>query len=193
MEAADPLLLLVSLPLIPVGLVLGKMIKWQDPIIKVENNISSRCVYLTHLPLQLSGSNFTSPEKSQFFRFDIFKFILCYFQVLRLYLPRVPLTCYFLPAFANVPLREGSGAAASIPPSTDPVSVTRTFCAALFFPTIATFLGWYFDLILCSCIHLSYTNSQFAMMFSFYFKTHKRGGISISMPSKISLGFLTLF
>ena len=35
MEAADPLLLLVSLPLVPVGLVLGKMMKWQDPIIKV--------------------------------------------------------------------------------------------------------------------------------------------------------------
>ena len=35
MEAADPLLLLVALPLVPVGLVLGKMMKWQDPIIKV--------------------------------------------------------------------------------------------------------------------------------------------------------------
>merc|ERR1719447_2755509 len=31
--------------------------------------------------------------------------------------------------------------AASLPPSSDPVSVTRTFCGALFFPTIATFLG----------------------------------------------------
>jgi len=95
MEAADPLLLLVSLPLVPVGLVLGKMMKWQDPIIKV----------------------------------------------LRQYMPHVPLTRFFLPAFASEPHREGSGAAASIPPSTDPVSVTRTFCGALFFPTIATFLG----------------------------------------------------
>jgi len=95
MEAADPLLLLVSLPLVPVGLVLGKMIKWQDPILKT----------------------------------------------LRVYLPRVPLTWFVLPAFASEPQREGSGAAAAIPPSTDPVSVTRTFCGALFFPTIATFLG----------------------------------------------------
>jgi len=95
MEAADPLLLLVSLPLVPVGLVLGKMIKWQDPILKT----------------------------------------------LRVYLPRVPLTWFLLPAFATEPQREGSGAAAAIPPSTDPVSVTRTFCGALFFPTIATFLG----------------------------------------------------
>eukprot|EP00088_Acartia_fossae_P023762 TRINITY_DN24773_c0_g1_i1.p1 TRINITY_DN24773_c0_g1~~TRINITY_DN24773_c0_g1_i1.p1 ORF type:complete len:420 (-),score=95.11 TRINITY_DN24773_c0_g1_i1:242-1501(-) len=95
MEAADPLLLLVSLPLVPVGLVLAKMIKWQDPIIKV----------------------------------------------LRQYLPRVPLTRFILPAFAAEPRREGSGAAASIPPSTDSLSVTRTFCGALFFPTIATFLG----------------------------------------------------
>ena len=28
-----------------------------------------------------------------------------------------------------------------MPPLSDPVSVTRTFCGALFFPTIASFLG----------------------------------------------------
>jgi len=95
MEAADPLLLLVSLPLVPIGLCLGKMVKWQEPVVKA----------------------------------------------LRVHLPRFPLTKYILPAFASQPHREGSGAAASIPPSTDPVSVTRTFCGALFFPTIATFLG----------------------------------------------------
>jgi len=95
MEAADPLLLLVSLPLVPIGLYLGRMVKWQDPVIKV----------------------------------------------LRLYLPRFTLTQYILPAFAYEPQREGSGAAASIPPSSDRVSVIRIFCGALFFPTIATFLG----------------------------------------------------
>ena len=58
-----------------------------------------------------------------------------------MYLPQVPLTRYVLPAFAEVPEREGSGAAASLPPSSDYTSVTRTFCGALFFPTIATFLG----------------------------------------------------
>jgi len=95
MESADPLLLLVSLPLVPLGLVLGKMVRWQDPVLKT----------------------------------------------LRIYLPRIPLTPYLLPAFAGEPEREGSGAAASIPPSTDPISITRNFCGALFFPTIATFLG----------------------------------------------------
>ena len=34
MERADPLLLLVSLPLVPVGLVLGKMIRWEDAVRK---------------------------------------------------------------------------------------------------------------------------------------------------------------
>ena len=82
------------------------------------------------------------------------------------------LSRYILPAFASTPQSEGSSSAASLPPSSDPVSVTRschrrchhnwhwypvfvtispkiscnllssrTFCGALFFPTIATFLG----------------------------------------------------
>jgi len=95
MEKADPLLLLVSLPLVPLGLVLGKMVRWQEPLL----------------------------------------------QGLRAYLPRLPLTRFVLPVFSSQPTREGSGAAASIPPASDPVSVTRTFCGALFFPTVATFLG----------------------------------------------------
>jgi vancomycin permeability regulator SanA len=33
MERTDPLLLLVALPLVPVGLVLGKMIRWEEPVI----------------------------------------------------------------------------------------------------------------------------------------------------------------
>ena len=32
MERADPLFLLVSLPLLPVSLVLGKMIRWEEPV-----------------------------------------------------------------------------------------------------------------------------------------------------------------
>ena len=35
MEKADPLLLLVSLPLVPLGLVLGKMVRWQEPLLQV--------------------------------------------------------------------------------------------------------------------------------------------------------------
>jgi len=95
MENADPLLLLVSLPLVPLGLVLGKMVKWQEPVL----------------------------------------------HFLRAHLPRLQITRFVLPAFASNPESEGSSSAASLPPSSDPVSVTRTFCGALFFPTIATFLG----------------------------------------------------
>ena len=31
-ERADPLFLLVALPLVPMGLVLGKMIRWDEPV-----------------------------------------------------------------------------------------------------------------------------------------------------------------
>jgi len=95
MERADPLFLLVSLPLVPVGLVLGKMVRWQDPVLRF----------------------------------------------LRTRLPRFPLTKYILPAFAATPEAEGSASAANLPPPSDPVSMTRTFCGALFFPTVAVFLG----------------------------------------------------
>lgn len=95
MEESDPLLLLVSLPLVPVGLVLGKMIRWQDPVLRL----------------------------------------------LRDKLPRFPLTKYILPAFAARPQCEGSSSAANLPPPSDNVTMTRTFCGALFFPTVAVFLG----------------------------------------------------
>jgi len=95
METADPLFLLVSLPLVPVGLVLAKMIRWQEPVL-----------------------NF-----------------------MRARLPKLAITKYILPAFSTEPVAEGSASAANLPPPSDPVSVTRTFCGALFFPTVATFLG----------------------------------------------------
>merc|ERR1719350_2051088 len=95
MENSDPLLLLVSLPLVPVGLVLAKMIRWQEPVL-----------------------NF-----------------------MRARLPKFAITKYILPAFSTTPVAEGSASAANLPPPSDPVSVTRTFCGALFFPTVATFLG----------------------------------------------------
>eukprot|EP00090_Calanus_glacialis_P034988 TRINITY_DN5962_c0_g1_i1.p1 TRINITY_DN5962_c0_g1~~TRINITY_DN5962_c0_g1_i1.p1 ORF type:complete len:414 (-),score=97.86 TRINITY_DN5962_c0_g1_i1:102-1343(-) len=95
METADPLFLLVSLPLVPVGLVLAKMVRWQEPVL-----------------------NF-----------------------MRARLPQLTITKYILPAFSTTPVAEGSASAANLPPPSDPVSVTRTFCGALFFPTVATFLG----------------------------------------------------
>jgi E3 ubiquitin-protein ligase MARCH5 len=41
MEGTDPLLLLVSLPLIPLGLFIGKMVRWQEPVLKVNSFKSS--------------------------------------------------------------------------------------------------------------------------------------------------------
>lgn len=34
MKSADPLILLVSLPLIPVGLIIGQMIRWEETVLK---------------------------------------------------------------------------------------------------------------------------------------------------------------
>jgi E3 ubiquitin-protein ligase MARCH5 len=39
MERADPMLLLVSLPLVPVGLIIGQMIRWEEAV-SIENPIS---------------------------------------------------------------------------------------------------------------------------------------------------------
>lgn len=38
MENADPLVLLVGLPAIPVGLILGRMIRWEDMILRFIQN-----------------------------------------------------------------------------------------------------------------------------------------------------------
>ncbi|XP_030369944.1 E3 ubiquitin-protein ligase MARCH5 [Scaptodrosophila lebanonensis] len=38
MEAGDPLILLIGLPAIPVGLVLGRMIRWEDAILRLIRN-----------------------------------------------------------------------------------------------------------------------------------------------------------
>ena len=58
---------------------------------------------------------------------------------MRKYVPLVPFSRYILPAFNYAPQRQSLQA--SLPPISDPITVTRTFCGALFFPTIAAFLG----------------------------------------------------
>jgi len=93
MERADPLFLLVSLPLVPVVLFLGKMIRWEEPVLKS----------------------------------------------LRKYVPLIPLSRYILPVFNYTP--EEQSLQATLPPVSDTAIITRTFCGAIFFPTIATFLG----------------------------------------------------
>lgn len=35
MESADPLFLIVALPTIPLGLILGKMVRWEDHVLKL--------------------------------------------------------------------------------------------------------------------------------------------------------------
>jgi len=93
MERADPMLLLVSLPLVPVGLIIGQMIRWEETLLKF----------------------------------------------LRVAVPKTPVVRSLMPAFAFRPNRQGLQS--TLPPMTDPISLTRIFCGALFFPTIATFLG----------------------------------------------------
>ncbi|KAM6976319.1 E3 ubiquitin-protein ligase MARCHF5 [Tautogolabrus adspersus] len=87
MERADPLFLLMGLPTIPVVLVLGKMIRWEDYIVRLWQRYSYR------------GK--LQPGTGR-------------------YLPRVPV--------------EGPG-------SGDHLSVSRTLCGALIFPTIASLMG----------------------------------------------------
>ncbi|XP_062340363.1 E3 ubiquitin-protein ligase MARCHF5 [Osmerus eperlanus] len=88
MERADPLFLLMGLPTIPVMLVLGKMIRWEDYLLRLWQRHSSK--------LQLLLSGIGRP------------------------LPRVPAD-------------GGSGG--------DHLSVSRTLCGALVFPSIASLVG----------------------------------------------------
>ncbi|KAK2818604.1 hypothetical protein Q5P01_024165 [Channa striata] len=87
MERADPLFLLMGLPTIPVVLVLGKMIRWEDYIVRLWQRYS----YKRGLP----------PGTHR-------------------YLPRVP--------------TDG-------PSAGDHLSVSRTLCGALVFPSIANLVG----------------------------------------------------
>lgn len=93
MERADPLLLLVVLPLVPVGLIIGQMIRWEETVLKF----------------------------------------------LRMTVPKTPVVRSLMPSFAYQPERRGISS--TIPPMSDPISYSRDFCGALFFPTVATFLG----------------------------------------------------
>ena len=129
MENADPLLLLVSLPLVPLGLVLGKMVgllfsssqmlnshlpqvKWQEPVLHFLR---------AHLPrLQITRCQLFCPSvktpSSKIFTFLLSMCVQTYIFLM---------SRFVLPAFASNPESEGSSSAASLPPSSDPVSVTR--------------------------------------------------------------------
>uniref|UniRef100_A0A3Q2PCR1 E3 ubiquitin-protein ligase MARCHF5 n=1 Tax=Fundulus heteroclitus TaxID=8078 RepID=A0A3Q2PCR1_FUNHE len=94
MERADPLFLLIGLPTIPVLLVLGKMIRWEDYLVRLWQRYSSKQTHHVWLPVtcRRAGS----------------------------YLPRLRAE------------RRGAG---------DHLSVSRTLCGALVFPSIASLVG----------------------------------------------------
>lgn len=139
MERADPLFLLIGLPTIPVMLILGKMIRWEDYVLRLWRKYSNKLqilnsifpgqdthtamlpvriswihiyVSLTAVNLELGGSSDTALNASCF-RFCISAGIGCP-------VPRIP---------------------AEASPLADHVSATRILCGALVFPTIATIVG----------------------------------------------------
>ena len=49
MERADPLFLLIGLPTIPVMLILGKMVRWEDYVLKLWRKHSAKLPLLNYL------------------------------------------------------------------------------------------------------------------------------------------------
>lgn len=49
MEQADPLFLLIGLPTIPISLILGKMIRWEDYLLRIWRKHSPNFPLLGHL------------------------------------------------------------------------------------------------------------------------------------------------
>jgi len=49
MERADPLFLLIGLPTIPVMLILGKMVHWEDYILRLWRKHSAKLPFLNYL------------------------------------------------------------------------------------------------------------------------------------------------
>ena len=71
--------------------------------------------------------------------FPYYNFFFQVLHFLRMTVPKTPVVRSIMPSFAYRPNHQGIQS--RIPPMTDPISLTRIFCGALFFPTIATFLG----------------------------------------------------
>lgn len=122
MERADPLFLLIGLPTIPVMLILGKMIRWEDYVLRLWRKYSNK--------LQILNSIFPG-------------------GLLRV--PSIP-SCQSAVAAATwltaVRVWVSAGIGCPVPripaeasPLADHVSATRILCGALVFPTIATIVG----------------------------------------------------
>ena len=94
-------------------------------------DVSNRLIFLKFSLIQLFFV---------YFRFSFLTFQALRF--LRVTVPKTPLVRNLLPAFAYKPENGGNrGLQNAIPPMADQFSLTRIFCGALFFPTIASFLG----------------------------------------------------
>lgn len=64
MERADPLFLLIGLPTIPVMLILGKMIRWEDYVLRLWRKYSNK--------LQILNSIFPGPGHQTFSYINLF-------------------------------------------------------------------------------------------------------------------------
>ncbi|XP_037533630.1 E3 ubiquitin-protein ligase MARCH5 isoform X1 [Nematolebias whitei] len=116
MERADPLFLLIGLPTIPVMLILGKMIRWEDYVLRLWRKYSNK--------LQILNSIFPGFVHTQRLKPDQSGFLL---------LTSDPLTAGIGCPVPRIP--------AEASPMADHVSATRILCGALVFPTIATIVG----------------------------------------------------
>ncbi|XP_071236743.1 E3 ubiquitin-protein ligase MARCHF5 isoform X1 [Salvelinus alpinus] len=123
MERADPLFLLIGLPTIPVMLILGKMIRWEDYVLRFWRKYSNK--------LQILNSIFPG-QKGHIGS-------ACWAKAcVLLYPSRLP--------ELKIPTQTGIGCPvpripAEASPLADHVSATRILCGALVFPTIATIVG----------------------------------------------------
>jgi len=72
MEQADPLVLLVGLPTIPIMLVLGKMLRWEDQALSFLRRHASKVPILRHfLPTRCVVMNFDETKVIVFFNREI--------------------------------------------------------------------------------------------------------------------------
>ncbi|CAG0882152.1 unnamed protein product [Cyprideis torosa] len=143
MDAVDPLFLLVALPAIPIGLVLGRLITWEDWVLHFLRSSTHRVPFLKYvLPgfspdphprlgatvSESSGPNANGQPSSASFYMD---------------------GGNQAPPNETAPPQDSTGNQPPQPAQatfSDAYAATRVFCGALIFPTIATFMGkMFFD------------------------------------------------
>lgn len=121
MERADPLFLLIGLPTIPVMLILGRMIRWEDYVLRLWRKYSNKLQILNSIFPGRAFVHSASPRRSGSHQQPC-------------------------DGGASVSLSAGIGCPvpripAEASPLADHVSATRILCGALVFPTIATIVG----------------------------------------------------